>query len=393
MYTDSLSFPGILSAEYKSNPYLYINRLDKSENIIYDKTLTSYLAVSYDAVRYVLTNANIFTTKPLAERAEPVMRGKVLAQMEGNEHKIKRRIVLHEITGKLLKEYYAPFLYEFCDSLIEQLTQKKSFNFVSDFANKYALFTTFMLTGINYDQQNWFFERLKKVAAFATGFGLSLEKKNEYLLASEELEQAIRIIINKKRSLPDKDIISSIINENKKGMLISDSEIVALVLNILLAATEPVDKVLSYCIYHLYRNEAVMQRLINSSCGYNNILQETLRITPPVHLIPRLVEKDTNFEGVEMKKGNVIFSLIPSANRDDKYFTEPDTFDPFRPFKGHLSYGAGMHTCLGAQFANMQLSIAIEKLLPIIQSYKESAPPDFKGIYTRGATEYFLEGI
>lgn len=387
------NFPGILSEEYQLDPYAHIDALNKNENIIYDDTLKSYLAISYDAACHVLMNPETFSTKPLAVRAEPVMRGKVLAQMEGDEHKVKRRIVLRQLTGNILKEYYEPFLIKLCDSLTEALIQKDSFDFISEFGSKYALFTTFNMIGVNYDQYDWFLERLKQIVKFATGFNLSEEARNIALHASEELEREILKLIDKKKSLPGKDIISFIIKENKDSLLISDSEIVALSLNILLAASEPVDKVLANCIYHLYRNKNYIDQLAKGICSYNNVLQESLRITPPVQLIPRLIEVNTSFQGVMLEKGKLIFTLISSANRDSKYFSEPHIFDPFRSFKGHLSYGTGRHACIGAQFANMQLNIALQKLVPLMNIYKETATPKFDGIYTRGAVEYFLERV
>lgn len=331
------SFPGILSAQYNTNPYTHIDSLNKRLNIIYDETLKSCLAISYDASRYVLTNTEVFSTKPLAERAEPVMRGKVLAQMEGAEHKLKRKIVLRQLTGDILKKYYEPILTKLCDSLAGNLFKRKSFDFISEFASKYALLTTFNIAGLDYEEADRVLEKLKLIAKFATGFNLSEETIKMALLASEELEKLISGMINEKRSHPVNDIISFIIKESNTEKIMNDSEIVALVLNILLAASEPVDKVLTNCIYHLYRHREYINQLMNGTCSYN--------------------------------------------------------YDPYRKFKGHLSYGTGIHACIGAQFATTQLNIALKTLIPVLPYYKETSPPVFTGIYTRGATEYYLERI
>lgn len=387
------SFPGILSAQYNTNPYTHIDSLNKRLNIIYDETLKSCLAISYDASRYVLTNTEVFSTKPLAERAEPVMRGKVLAQMEGAEHKLKRKIVLRQLTGDILKKYYEPILTKLCDSLAGNLFKRKSFDFISEFASKYALLTTFNIAGLDYEEVDRVLEKLKLIAKFATGFNLSEETIKMALLASEELEKLISGMINEKRSHPGNDIISFIIKESNTEKIMNDSEIVALVLNILLAASEPVDKVLTNCIYHLYRHREYISQLINGTCSYNNVLQESLRLTPPVHLIPRLTEKETYFAGIKIKKGDLIYVLIPAANRDDRYFEHPEIYDPYRKFKGPLSYGTGIHACIGAQFATTQLNIALKTLIPVLPCYKETSPPVFTGIDTRGTTEYYPERI
>ncbi|OCG20710.1 hypothetical protein A9G35_06345 [Gilliamella sp. Choc5-1] len=393
MLTMNNHFPGVLSDEYGQDPYKYIDLLDKTENVIYDKTLNAHLAISYDAVRSILGNSVLFSTKPLSKRAEPVMRGKVLAQMEGNEHKIKKSMLLHQLTGRVLKDYYHPKLTNLCDSLLTEIITKNKFDFISDFGNKYALLTTFNIIGIDYNKLDWYLERLKLIVQFATGFNLSKETEDIALFASEELEKVILDLIDERKKCAGDDIISFIIHNSNESEILSDSEIVALSLNILLAASEPVDKVLANCIYHLYRNESYIDLVISNDCSTNSILQESLRITPPVHLIPRQVEDDSCVEGVNLKKGDLIFSLIPSANRDEKYFEHPNTFNPRREFKGHLSYGVGIHACIGAQFANMQLNIALQKLVLILKNYKEITPPTFGGIYTRGATQYNLERV
>lgn len=387
------SFHGVLSDQYNSDLYTHIDSLNKRKNIIYDDTLKSYLAISYDAVRYVLTHSDIFSTKPLANRAEPVMRGKVLAQMEGDEHKLKRRTILRQLTGNVLKNYYEPLLINLCDSLTEELFKKYSFDFIADFGSKYALLTTFNIVGISHDKFDCILEKLRLIVKFATGFNLSEETKNTALQASEELEKIVLELICERRNNPGSDVISYLLKDRAAENIMDDSEIVALSLNILLAATEPVDKVLANCVYHLYRNRGYIGQLLDGTCSYNNVLQESLRLTPPVHLIPRLTEKDTCFEGVKINKGELIFSLIPSANRDEAYFEHPNVFDPYRKFNGHLSYGTGIHTCIGAQFANMQLSIALRKLNPLFLKYKEVGSPKFDGIYTRGASNYYFERI
>lgn len=393
MFIEKSHFPGILSDIYNVNPYVLIDNLNKSEDVIFDETLNSHLAISYDAVRHILKNHNIYTTKPLAERAEPVMKGKVLAQMEGEEHRIKRHIILQQFTGNILKYYYKLKLIEIFDSLIIDLSGKDQFNFIAELGNKFAILSTFEIIGIDHSQFDWFHVRLKNILKFAIGFNLSEGTQKSSLLSAEELESAILKLIDERKISLKSDIISFILKDSEYNNIINDSDIVALTLNILLAASEPVDKVLANCIYHLYRNKNYTDKLLDGSCSHNLIIQECLRLTPPVHLIPRLIEVDSCIGGVNLRAGELIYSLIPSANRDEKYFISPSVFAPYRSYKSHLSYGAGMHVCIGAQFANMQLSIALEKLVPIINSYVEAEPPKFDGVYTRGAIEYYLKRV
>ncbi|WP_399477945.1 cytochrome P450 [Xenorhabdus griffiniae] len=340
-----------------------------------------------------MSKNNIFSTEPLAARAEPVMRGRVLAQMSGDEHRIKRSLIVRQITGNILKEFYEDFLSRICDNIISDLIERDEFDLISEFGMKYSMLSTFEILGVDSKEINFYHERLKLIVKFATGFNLNDNEKNIYLSSSYELEDKILNLIEMKENNPGKDLISFIIDENKKDIKkkITNSEIVALVLNILLAASEPVDKVLSTCIYHLYRNPTYLKEILSGNRKPNDILQESLRITPPVHLIPRLTtQKYITSHGDIFDKGELVYLLIPAANRDPDYFEQPNVFDPNRNFKGHVSYGSGIHTCIGAQFANLQLNLAILKLAPLILSFNEKSYPIFDGVYTRGAIKYVL---
>ncbi len=215
MFIEKSHFPGILSDIYNVNPYVLIDNLNKSEDVIFDETLNSHLAISYDAVRHILKNHNIYTTKPLAERAEPVMKGKVLAQMEGEEHRIKRHIILQQFTGNILKYYYKLKLIEIFDSLIIDLSGKDKFNFIAELGNKFAILSTFEIIGIDHSQFDWFHVRLKNILKFAIGFNLSEGTQKSSLLSAEELESAILKLIDERKISLKSDIISFILKDSE----------------------------------------------------------------------------------------------------------------------------------------------------------------------------------
>lgn len=384
----------ILSKKYNENPYAVIESLDRSEAIVFDETLNAKVAISYSTVKELLSKKEIFTTEPLAARAEPVMRGKVLAQMHGEEHKNKRLLITRQITGGVLKEYYFQHLAGLCDIIIENLSKKNEFDFITEFGKTFSMLSTFKILGIDDSDLDFYHERLRLIVKFATGFNLSKQESDVYISAAIEMEKSILALIERKRVSPGNDLVSFIIKQGDEDISkkLESNEIVALTLNVLLAASEPVDKVLSVCIYHLFRNEQYLDGILSGVIKSNDILQETLRITPPVHLIPRLAVEDYITEkGDAINKGEIVYMLLSAANRDPDFFNQPDEFKPEREFKGHLSYGSGIHTCIDAQFANMQLNVALEKLSPLLKVYQEKYPPVFDGIYTRGAVSYILE--
>lgn len=262
--------------------------MDRHKRIISDNTLNAKIAICYSTVKELLSQKNIFSTKPLTTRAEPVMRGKVLAQMNGQEHKFKRSLITKKITGNILVSYYKQYLHDLCDELIHQLQLKNEFDFIVDFGKKYSMLSTFKILGVNQKELEFYHQRLRLIVKFITGFNISEEEKSTYIKAAIEMEHDILKLLEEKRKNPGNDLISYMLSVDYENNKLNNNEIVALTLNVLLAASEPVDKVLSICIYHLYRNQDYLQQVISGKIKTNDILQEALRITPPVHLIPRL---------------------------------------------------------------------------------------------------------
>lgn len=92
--SQSIKLFSVLSDQFQNNPYAYFSQLREEDPVHYEESIDSYFISRYHDVRYILQHPDIFTTKSLVERAEPVMRGPVLAQMHGKEHSAKRRIVV-----------------------------------------------------------------------------------------------------------------------------------------------------------------------------------------------------------------------------------------------------------------------------------------------------------
>lgn len=93
----------IFSEAYSKDPYKFFSYFRTQEPVFYEESIDCYFVSNYEDVKYVLENEEIFTTKMLAKRAQPVMRDRVLAQMTGKEHKEKKKMIMKGLTGENLK--------------------------------------------------------------------------------------------------------------------------------------------------------------------------------------------------------------------------------------------------------------------------------------------------
>lgn len=174
------------------------------------------------------------------------------------------------------------------------------------------------------------------------------------------------------------------------------SEIIALCLNILLAATEPADKSLAMLFWHLLSHPDQFADVEADRTLLRPAIEETLRLTSPVQLIPREASQDVVISDIAIPKGSLVFNLIGAANNDPTIFAHPGRFDLYRWVRGrrgpearrkrHLAFGTGTHACLGAEFSLRQLDITAGLILDRLHQIR--LPEDFRyreaGLYTRG---------
>lgn len=390
----------VFSSEYETNPVPTFKVLREESPVHYDEEVDAYLISRYEDVKYVLKNNDIFTTKTLATRAEPVMKDRVLAQMKGHEHKGKKAAILKGMTGKYL-EKLIPIIKKRTNDIIDQnINNQKELDIVNDFGKVFAVQSSMDLLGINVNDSEKIRGWHNGIAKFITSFNLTDEEIKHSLYCSDKLEEYLMPLIKERRNSEADDLISLLHQYGNDENKISDSEILALTLNILLAATEPVDKTLSYLLYNLSNHQSQFKAVIEDRTLVKDAIQETLRFNSPVQLIPRQVSEDTKINGVKIYKDDVVICMIGSANRDEEAFSNPNEFNIYRrlekskPFTSHsqnLSFGSGVHTCVGAALSMIQLELVTNIILDRLKDIKlKDNVLVEEGIYTRGAKELMI---
>lgn len=368
----------------------------------YEPAIDSYFLSRYEDVKRVLTDHEAFSTEMLQVRAEPVMRGRVLAQMTGAEHTAKRKIVVRGFTGQTLQEQIRAIHANAAD-LIAPFLPRGRLDLVNDFGKPLAIYVTLDVLGL--DKEDW-----RQVAAwhsgvaeFITSIVLTPERRRHCLDCAEQLEAYLVPVIEQRRRQPGEDLISKLCTAEFDGIAMSNRDVTALIINVLAAATEPADKTLGLLFKHLIDHPEQLARIREDPALLPAAIAETLRYTPPVQLIPRQAEQDAVFAGTTVPAGATIFCMTGAANRDPEAFAAPDTFDIHRADLGtarsftaaaqHLAFGTGLHQCVGAAFARAEIETVAAMLLPLLEQVRYS--PGFRyreiGLYTRGPASLSLD--
>jgi cytochrome P450 len=181
--------------------------------------------------------------------------------------------------------------------------------------------------------------------------------------ANEELVDYFKDIIEGKRKQPGQDMISRLIAAEEEGDRLTPEEMYSTCVLLLVAGHETTTRLIGNGMYTLLQHEDQLELLKNDQDLTPNAVEEMLRYEPPVQLMPRYAVEDIEFFGKKIKKNQMIVSIIASANRDPRANENPDVFDITRENVTHVSFGYGIHLCLGLSLARLEARVAINKLL------------------------------
>ena len=181
--------------------------------------------------------------------------------------------------------------------------------------------------------------------------------------ANNELQDYFAEVIEAKRKAPGQDLISRLIAAEEEGDRLSTEEMYSTCVLLLVAGHETTTRLIANGMYTLLKHPDQLALLQQDPSLTPNAVEEMLRYEPPVQLLGRFADSDFEFCGKQIKKNQMVIGVIGSANRDPKANKDPDVFDVTRQDIKHVSFGHGIHLCLGLNLARLEARVAINALL------------------------------
>jgi cytochrome P450 len=199
----------------------------------------------------------------------------------------------------------------------------------------------------------------------------------------------LRELARERRASPRGDLISELAVVAEGGERLSEDELIGTCVLLLNAGHEASVNVAGNGWWSLFRRPDELVRLRADRSLVRSAIEELMRWDTPLQLFERWVLDDVEMHGVSIPKGAELGLIFGSANRDPAAFPEPDRLDIARAPNPHLSFGAGIHFCLGAPLARLELEIAFRTILERLPAMELVAEPRWKPNYIiRG-----LEGL
>ena len=280
---------------------------------------------------------------------------------EGEVHTRLRRLVAPSFSPRAA-DHLRPFMREVMNSLIDPIVAQGHCDLAVDICEHYPIPIICELLGA--PKSDWqFFSRVAEDVLRI--FDANNANEIDLILAAQaDLDAYVRQLISERRSSPADDLITSLIAAEEAGDKLSENELVSMVEAVIIGGTDTTRNQLG-CSVALFAEHPEQWKLLAERPELaGKAVEETMRYFGAVRSTGRFASEDIEYKGVLFPKGTLVVPSLVLANRDSAVFNEPNTFDITREPAGQpqMTFGAGIHYCLGAALARAEQQEALPLL-------------------------------
>ncbi|MCU0903344.1 MAG: cytochrome P450 [Tabrizicola sp.] len=209
--------------------------------------------------------------------------------------------------------------------------------------------------------------------------GRTRETEDRAVAATEAFVAFLRAYVEDRRQRPADDLITQLIAAEMDGERLTTDELISTCILLLNAGHEATVHTIGNGVKTLLETRSPPEALAPDAIEAT--VEEILRFDPPLHMFTRWAYDDVEVMGHPFRRGDQVGLLLAAANRDPGQWDRPDRFLPARPVKPHASFGAGLHFCVGAPLARLELQVALPILFQRHPGLRLAAPPAYADVY------------
>jgi cytochrome P450 len=346
-----------------ANPYPIYRRLREEAPLYYNERYDFFAVSRADDVEQVLTDHETFISGRGAFldfiRADVTMPPGMLIFEDPPSHTRHRKVLSRVFTPRRMAEL-EPQIRAYCARSLDPFIGEQRFDFVADLGAQVPMRTISMLLGIPESDQ-------EEVRDQATG---SMRTKPGQPMQIKEVgnPEMYAEYIDWRAEHPSDDLMTALLNaefEDETGTLrrLTRDEILTYCTLIAGAGNETAARLISWTGKVLADHPDQRRQLVEDPSQIPKAIEEILRFEPPGHNFARYVTTNVQLHGTTVPEGSVIVVLLGAANRDERRFPDCDRFDIHRNIDKHITFGYGIHYCLGAALARLEGQIALDEVL------------------------------
>lgn len=333
-----------------------------------------WLVTSYDLSRRVLADRRFSRRRELqrvprpftvSQRQEPAEPGMFLG-MDPPEHTRYRRLLTRHFSARRMREL-APRVAQITEKRLDEIERHgPPVDLVPTFALPIPSLIICELLGVPYADRAEFQEHTRVL--------MDLGSTDERIMtAFVALHTYLRELVVAKRAAPAGDLLSALAADGT----LDDEELTGIAVLLLVAGHETTANMLGIGVYALLRHRDQLAALRASPELLDNAVEELLRYLTVIHVGPtRAALEDVEIAGTLVRAGDVVTLSLPVANRDPTLLDDGDRLDVTRPPTPHLTFGYGVHQCLGQQLARLELRTGYAALLRRLPGLRLAVPPE-----------------
>ena len=361
---------------FVQNPYPAYEIARKLGDVVWWEDYEMPAAVSHRAVRMILSNRNLGTEPPSPAQC-PIH----LTEWQANEshsmlalepprHKRLRGLVLRAFTAKTVASTTEE-IKAICHRLIDRFPDKP-FDFLNYFARPLPVQVIASLLGVPTEKCDDLLRWSNAMVAMYQS-----KRSHEIELAANtatiEFTKFLESYIKHRRKNPRSDLLSDLIAVEELGEKLTGAELISTCILLLNAGHEATVHTLGNALNQLLPT--------NFRSVTSELIEEVLRYDPPLHVFTRFAYEDIDCFGYKIEKGQEIACVLASANRDPAFLENPNKFDPYRKPGQHQSFGAGIHFCVGAPLARLEINLGLATLFERLPNLQINSPAEYGDTY------------
>lgn len=364
--------------EFVQNPYPFYDLTRQSGDVFWWNEYEMHCAVSHRAVTAALRDRRMGREAPPefalphAEHVQPFydVEAHSMLELEPPRHTRLRSLVLRAFTSRRVASL-EPEIEELAKDLLSKQSGS-SFDLLEGFAQRLPVTIIARLLGVPDDRSDNLLRWSNAMVAMYQA-RRTRDIEDAAIDATLEFKTYLSEVIAQKRETPADDLVSSLIAAEEDGEKLSKDELMTTVILLLNAGHEATVHTMGNGVKAALENDV---RDITP-----NAVEEIIRFDPPLHMFTRWVYEDVDLFGTQLKRGQQIGCLLGAANRDPEVYENPHAFDIERRTKGHAAFGGGIHFCVGAPLARLELLVGMRVLFETFPKLSLAGPPQFADVF------------
>jgi cytochrome P450 len=370
--------------DFVQNPYPFYAAARARGPLQYWQDHGMMAAFSHQAVHALLRDKRLGRAMPPEDVATPAahlapfyaIEAHSMLELESPRHTRLRSLVLRAFTSRKIKAL-GPEISQLSHDLIDAMPTDE-FDILRSFCTPIPVIIIARLLGVPEamapDLLRW---SNQMVAMYQANRTRPIEEAAA--AAAADFAEFMRSYIDTRRTRPADDLITHLIAAEEDGEKLSTDELITTCILLLNAGHEATVHSLGNGIKTLLEHNTPQSALAPDVIAAT--VEEILRYDPPLHMFTRYVYEDADILGHRFKRGNEVALLLGAAGRDPALWNQPDRFQPSRPLTGHLAFGGGVHFCVGAPLARLELCTALPILFQRLPNLRLTQTPSYADTY------------